>query len=151
MIYGEKGEILKAFDVKDGLGIKLLLKYIDVAIISGNKSGAIEARAKILGIKHCHIGIENKKDCIDQLQKKLKVEKRKTVFIGDDLNDLTVRECVGLFCCPRDAHSFVKRKSDLILKHKGGDGAVREFCDLYLLAIKKALPFYIEGFEGLNA
>ncbi len=132
LYYTAEGETQKVFDVKDGLGIKLALKEISVAIMSGNPSPIIERRAKDLGVKYCFVGIANKKDSLENLMKELTLTKKEVAYIGDDLNDLVVREIVGCFVCPVDAHKMILEKSDLILSSKGGEGAVREFIDMLL-------------------
>jgi len=132
LYYTADGETQKVFDVKDGLGIKLALKEISVAILSGNPSPVIEKRAKDLGVRHCFVGIANKKDVLENLMKELTLTKKEVAYIGDDLNDLVVREIVGCFVCPVDAHKIILEKSDLVLSRKGGSGAVREFIDMLL-------------------
>ncbi|EQA69858.1 KdsC family phosphatase [Leptospira noguchii] len=149
LYYNESGEFFKIFDVKDGLGIKLLHQEATVAFLSGNPSEIIATRARALGIEHCYIGIENKKESLLSLMYQLKVSKDEVAYIGDDLNDLSVKQLVKLFVCPSDAHLLVKNKSDLILKSAGGNGAVREFADLVLEA-KGKFHDYANGIAKSN-
>jgi 3-deoxy-D-manno-octulosonate 8-phosphate phosphatase (KDO 8-P phosphatase) len=132
LYYTMDGETQKVFHVKDGLGIKLALKHIEVAIISGNPSAIIERRAKDLGIKHCYTGISDKGSCIQNLSKELAINFSEIAFIGDDLNDLVAKEFVGLLIAPADAHKMVLEHADIVLQSKGGKGAVREFIDTLL-------------------
>ncbi|EJO77929.1 HAD-IIIA family hydrolase [Leptospira interrogans] len=142
LYYNEHGEFFKTFDVKDGLGIKLLCKELNVAILSGNTSKIIHARAKSLGIKHCMTGIDDKKTSLQSLMNQLGISLEEVAYIGDDINDLPVRSITKLFACPSDAHPSVKKVADLILKSRGGNGAVREFAD-YVLSAKGILDSYI--------
>lgn len=125
--FDPSGHLQKRFDVRDGLGIRLLQEAgFTIAFLSGGEGGATEVRARQLGIKHCLIRIKNKADALENLQKQLKFSQSQTAFIGDDLNDLTVRSQVSLFIAPSDACSAVRRHADWVLVHKGGHGAVRE-------------------------
>ncbi|EMF90531.1 KdsC family phosphatase [Leptospira santarosai] len=150
LYYNEHGEFFKIFDVKDGLGIKLLCKELNVAILSGNPSKIIHIRAESLGIKHCMIGINDKKASLQSLMDQLGISSQEVAYIGDDVNDLPVRSITKLFVCPSDAHPSVKKVADLILKSRGGNGAVREFAD-YVLSAKGILDNYIiQGFFEKN-
>lgn len=128
-----KGNEIKQFNTKDGLGIELAIKKgIEIALISGRKSKAVSARAKELGIKFCFQGIKDKKKVLNNLQRKIKVKKVETSFMGDDIPDLKVKEEVAMFVCPTDAVKEVKESADIIVKRKGGKGAVREWIDIVL-------------------
>ena len=84
-----KGNLSKRFDVRDGLGIRLLQQEgLQIAFLSGGLGGATEARALQLGIKHCLVGIKDKPSALRTLQKQLGVSTAQTAFVGDDLNDL---------------------------------------------------------------
>lgn len=133
LYYTEAGESFKVFDVKDGLGIKLAQKVIEVAVISGNSSKIIAARMKSLGVKYTCTGEKDKASVLKSLMHKLNLKNSEVAYIGDDLNDLSTRPLVGLFACPSDANPFIKKKADLILNACGGYGAVREFIDEYIL------------------
>lgn len=132
LYYGIDGEVFKRFNVKDGLGIKLLLEHIEVAFISSNLSKIITSRAIGLGIKHCFLGINNKKKCLDLLASKLNLRKEQIAFVGDDLNDAILIDEVGLFLTPNDAHVFVKESADIMIPIGGGQGAVRLLADWIL-------------------
>jgi len=131
--YDKNGEFAKRFDVRDGLGIRLLQQAgIKIAFLSGGVGGAIQARADHLGVKHCLIGVRNKAEVLQALLKKLDVSSAHTGFVGDDLNDLTVRSHVGLLVAPADAVRPFRKQADLVLHSSGGCGAVRELADLIL-------------------
>lgn len=136
-----QGESFKRFDVKDGLGIKLLhLNRINTACISGSNSSILEIRAKSLGIKIIHCGIDDKLTKLKKIQAELKINKQETIFLGDDVNDLRVIEAVSIFAVPKDAHESCKKKADFIGTKKGGGGFIREIID-YLLLTKGIDPY----------
>ena len=133
--FDPNGLLQKRFDVRDGLGIRLLQQAgLQLAFLSGGKGGATEVRAKQLGIDHCLVGIKDKPAALGQLQQQLGVTPSSTAFIGDDLNDLTVRHQVRLLITPADACPAVRRQADGVLQRRGGHGAVRELTEHILKA-----------------
>ena len=129
------GQLIKRFDVRDGLGIRLLQQAgLQIAFLSGGRGGATEVRASQLGIQHCLVGIKDKPAALQKLQQQLGVTVSQTVFVGDDLNDLAVRPVVGLLLAPADACAPVRRGADLVLSCCGGHGAVRELAERILQA-----------------
>lgn len=129
------GQLQKRFDVRDGLGIRLLLHAgLHVAFLSGGQGGATEARARQLGITHCLVGIKDKPPALASLQEKLGVLPSRTAFVGDDLNDLTVKGQVGLLLAPSDACLPLRQRADGVLRRSGGHGAVRELAERILQA-----------------
>ena len=131
----ESGEVIKRFDVRDGLGIRLLQQAgLEVALLSGGKSGATEQRARYLGISQCLTGIKDKPEALARLQDSLGVSASQTAFVGDDLNDLAVRPAVGLLLCPADAVAPLRRRADAVLAAGGGHGAVRSLAEAILRA-----------------
>lgn len=149
--YGESGEVIKRFDVRDGLGIKLLQEVgIEIAFLSGGRAGAIEVRAKHLGIRHCLFGVGDKVQGLSELLVKLEVAKSHVAFVGDDLNDLAVRPYVGLLVAPSDAVAPLKKRADLVLQSRGGNGAVREFAELVLMQRTQWDGFANNGWRARN-
>ena len=133
--FDPNGMLQKRFDVRDGLGIRLLQQSgLQLAFLSGGQGGATEVRAQQLGIPHCLVGIKDKPAALQQLQTQLGVSIRDTAFIGDDLNDLALRGLVGLLVTPSDACPAVRHQADAVLHHKGGHGAVRELAERILKA-----------------
>ena len=129
------GLLQKRFDVRDGLGIRLLQQAgLQLAFLSGGKGGATEVRARQLGIDHCLVGIKDKPTALAQLQQQLGVTPSSTAFIGDDLNDLAVRHQVRLLITPADACPAVRQQADGVLHQRGGHGAVRELAEHILKA-----------------
>ena len=133
--FDAEGQMSKRFDVRDGLGIRLLQQAgIDIAFLSGGQGGATEVRAQQLGINHCLVGIKDKPAALTALQNQIGVSDEQTAFVGDDLNDLAVRPVVGLLFAPADACHPVRRGADAVLRRRGGDGAVRELAERILKA-----------------
>lgn len=131
----ETGEVLKRFDVRDGLGIRLLQQAgLEVAWLSGGKSGATEQRARYLGISHVLTGVRDKPAALAALQAQLGVTKAESAFVGDDLNDLAVRPAIGLLVCTADAVGPLRHRADWVLDRNGGDGAVRRLAEEILRA-----------------
>jgi len=130
---GNAGEELKAFHTKDGFGLKAIMQQgIDVAIITGRKSKIVENRMSALGVSHIFQGKDDKLSVYKTLLEKLNLKPEQTAYIGDDVVDLPVMEIAGLGIAVNDAHPLVLQKADLITTVKGGFGAVREICDLFL-------------------
>ena len=127
------GQLSKRFDVRDGLGIRLLQQAgLQIAFLSGGQGGATEVRARQLDISQCLVGIKDKPAALTTLQKQLGVSKDQTAFVGDDLNDLAVRPVVGLLFAPADACRPVRCGADAVLRRQGGHGAVRELAERIL-------------------
>ena len=131
--FDAEGQLSKRFDVRDGLGIRLLRESgIQIAFLSGGQGGATEVRARQLGISHCLTGIKDKPTALTALQNQLGVSVEQTAFMGDDLNDLAVRPVVGLLFAPADACRPIRKSADAVLRHRGGHGAVRELSERIL-------------------
>jgi 3-deoxy-D-manno-octulosonate 8-phosphate phosphatase (KDO 8-P phosphatase) len=128
-------ESLKAFDIQDGLGIKLLEQCgIPTAIITGRNSKMVLARCEELGIKHVHMGVENKAIALDQVIKSLGISSSDCAVMGDDWPDLQMMKNAGFKICPAQGHEAVKEFAHFVTHNTGGNGAVREVCDLILKA-----------------
>ena len=95
--YDEDGRVVKLLEVRDGLAVRMLQRAgITVALLSGGRSGAIEQRARHLGIEHCRSGVGDKQKGLEELRQELAVGREATAFLGDDLKDLPVRPGCGL-------------------------------------------------------
>ena len=133
MYYGADGEILKKFNTRDGGGFILLKNAgIKTGIITSESVKLTERRAKKLGVDYYFSVSGDKWNTIDQLLKSLGVEPVNFAYIGDDINDLTVIEKAGLSFTPSDGVEEVRKKTDVVLSRKGGEGAVREAAELIL-------------------
>lgn len=126
----DTGELYKSFNVKDGLGIKLLLSNnIIPIIITGRKSKITEFRANELGIINIFQNIKDKKECLDNICEKFNVSLEEIAYIGDDVNDLSAIKSVGISFAPSDSHPSVLKEVTYKCISKGGEGAVREAID----------------------
>lgn len=132
---GNNGEELKAFNVRDGYGIRCALTSgIEVAIITGRKAKLLEDRCVTLGITHLYQGQSDKRIAFKTLLADLAVSADEVAYIGDDLIDWPVMAEVGLSVAVADAHPMLLPRADYVTYINGGRGAVREVCDLLLLA-----------------
>lgn len=135
---GSEGELFKAFDAKDGLGISAGLRHgLQVAIITGRKSEIIHRRAGELGISLLCEGVKDKYAELIRLQQKLKLTRADTAYIGDDLNDLPAFQVAEVTFTPNDGCDDVKVEATIVLQHKGGHGAVREAVEMIFKAQNK--------------
>lgn len=151
LYYSSQGEFIKAFHVKDGYGIKNILKKYDIipVIITARKSEMVERRCKELEIKEIH------QECSDKYKMLLSILEHynqnkmlsdqiscaNVAYCGDDILDLScmlpIKTAGGLIGCPADAVSEVKEIANYISSRNGGDGAVRDFID-WLVEDRKA-------------
>jgi 3-deoxy-D-manno-octulosonate 8-phosphate phosphatase (KDO 8-P phosphatase) len=132
---GRAGEELKAFNIQDGLGMKLLAADgIELALLSGRKSAAVALRARELGIRHVLQGVAEKLAVYLRLLKKLGLAEEETAFMGDDLPDLPVLRRCGFAISVPDAPEIVRGHAHYVTEKAGGRGAVREACELLLRA-----------------
>jgi len=138
LFYGPKGEMLKAFHVRDGFGIKQVAAAgITVAIISGRKSAAVTTRARELGIRHVTQAASDKLAALHRLAKSRRVTLEQCACIGDDTPDAPILGAAGIGIAVADAHPNALHAADLVTTLPGGQGAVREVCD-WLLAARAA-------------
>ena len=135
IIYTEQGDELKQFYSKDGLAIRAINKKgIKVGFLSHGITGNIlKKRADILYADYVYVGNEEKPKVLNEWLKKEGINLKNVAYIGDDLNDLEVIKSVGFSACPADAVNQIKNNVHVILNAKGGEGAVRELIDNYLL------------------
>ena len=137
----DQGTESKGFHVHDGLGLKMLQQAnIDVAIISSRDTQSVQQRMQALGIKHVFQGIKNKMDCYQRLLTQLSLTHEQIAYVGDDLPDLAVMQQVGLSVAVANANAFVKQHAHWQTTLTGGQGAVREVCDLILSAQQQLAP-----------
>ncbi len=135
IIYNDSGEEIKVFNVKDGLGIRLLMEAgINVCIITGRESGALKHRCKNLGIDLFFQGVKDKGSLLDLVFRQTGAAPDETAFIGDDLLDLSIMNMIGTPIAVSDAHDSVIQKASIVTTAKGGKGAVREISEAILRA-----------------
>ncbi|MGZ8253649.1 MAG: KdsC family phosphatase [Burkholderiaceae bacterium] len=135
LYYGEQGEALKVFDVRDGHGIRMLLDQgVEVAILSARSSEIVATRARELGIRRVLQGRGNKADAWRELLAETGIRTEHAGFIGDDLPDLPVLAQAGLAATVADARNEVKNMAHWIAPQRGGRGAVRALAEFILQA-----------------
>lgn len=138
LYFDHAGNEMKAFNTRDGMGMKTLQRVgIEVAVITGRKSEAVAYRMAQLGIQHVYQGREDKLDAFLELLKITGLDAQQVCFAGDDWIDLPVLLRVGLAVSVADAEERVKQQAHWITRRNGGDGAVREICNLILAAQQK--------------
>ncbi|MCM1128883.1 MAG: HAD hydrolase family protein [Oxalobacter formigenes] len=139
--FGPEGETLKVFHVLDGHGIRLLQQSgIPAAIISARQSPMVLKRAQDLEISHVQLGIRNKLDAFTALLDKTGLAASDCGYMGDDVIDLPVLLRAGFSASVPNGHQEVRSRVDYVTQAPGGNGAVREICDLILKAQGSYLP-----------
>lgn len=131
------GELMKAFNIKDGYAIARLREYgIEPVIITGRSSEIVRQRCAELKITELHQGVDNKCYKLREICERSQVTLSQVAIIGDDLNDISCMKLCGYSACPSDAMKQVKEIVNYVCDAKGGDGAVREFIE-YLQSKQK--------------
>jgi 3-deoxy-D-manno-octulosonate 8-phosphate phosphatase (KDO 8-P phosphatase) len=137
--YDAEGERGKSFHVRDGYGIKAVLAAgIELAVISGRRSLAVERRCQELGTRHVHLGIDDKDAAFAQLLAALKLRAVQCTCVSDDAPDVPLLRRAGLAVAVADAHPVALAAAHRRTRQAGGAGAVREVCD-WLLAARAAV------------
>ncbi len=135
IIYNDNGEQTKIFNVKDGLGIRLLKEAgIQVGIITGRRGKALQHRCDNLGIELIFDGIRNKDKAIDDIHADTGIAIEAMAFVGDDLPDLPAMKKVGLAVAVGNADPLIQKHAHIITQAPGGKGAVREISEAILKA-----------------
>lgn len=130
----DDGREAKAFHVHDGMGLSLLRRAgIAVAFVTARDGEVARRRAAELGVE-AHVGIKDKRACVEALRARLGLAADEVAFMGDDLADLEALAAAGLAAAPADAHPSILGHVHWQATALGGDGAAREFCDLVLAA-----------------
>ena len=130
--YSQRGEEMKCFSMRDGMGVERLrrLADVDVGIITGETSPSLRRRAEKLGITELHLGVRNKMAAVGEIVERRNLALEQVAYIGDDTNDAAVMQAVGLSACPADAMCFARDVADYVCESDGGHGAFREFAEL---------------------
>jgi 3-deoxy-D-manno-octulosonate 8-phosphate phosphatase (KDO 8-P phosphatase) len=135
IIIDDAGAESKNFNVRDGHGLKILMRYgIEVALLTGRRSQAVEHRAAELGIAEVHQGIWNKAEAFVEILQRRNLAPEETAYAGDDVVDIPVLRRVGFAVAVADAVPEVRQAADYVTGCGGGQGAVRELCELILKA-----------------
>jgi len=135
VVYTDSGEEIKAFSVKDGLGLRLVMDCgLKVGIVTGRGSGALLHRCRNLGIDLVFDQVRDKAAKLDEISARTGVAAQQMAFVGDDLPDIPIMQKVGLGIAVADAVPEVIAAADMVTTAKGGCGAVREICEALLKA-----------------
>lgn len=133
LFFDHQGNEYKCFHARDGHGLKLLRQTgVEVAVISGRNSKSVALRMQSLGIEHVYQGHENKRAAFAEILDNLKLSHGQVAHVGDDLLDLPIMTRVGFAVAVQDANFAVKRYAHWCTQTPGGQGAVREVCDLIM-------------------
>jgi 3-deoxy-D-manno-octulosonate 8-phosphate phosphatase (KDO 8-P phosphatase) len=135
LYYGEHGEVMKRFDVKDGHGLVMArLAGLRTALLTARSSSIVEVRGRELGLAAVLQGRKNKAAGFRELLAQLEVPAQECAYMGDDLNDLGPLGQAGLSACPADAAPEVRQEVHYVARNRGGHGAARELVELCLKA-----------------
>jgi 3-deoxy-D-manno-octulosonate 8-phosphate phosphatase (KDO 8-P phosphatase) len=135
LYYSERGEELKAFNIQDGHGIKMLKQHgVEVALITARCSRAVELRAANLGIAHLYQGLDDKRGAYAALLGRLGLASEQSGYMGDDLLDLPLLTRCGFAATVAAAPEAVRERAHYVARAAGGHGAVREVCEFILRA-----------------
>lgn len=138
LFFTPNGEEIKVFNTLDGHGLKMLANAgIEVAIISGRKSRALELRAENLGVALLFQAVEDKVAVMQSLLAERGLDFSQAGYMGDDVVDLPVMGACGFSATAADSHDLVKARADYVARRNGGRGAAREVCEFILSAQAK--------------
>ena len=138
IIMDHQGNESKMFNVRDGHGIKMLMRYgIGVALLTGRESPVVHHRARDLGISEVYQGIKNKGPFMVDYLARTGLSPTGIAYVGDDIVDIPVFALVGFSVAVADASPETRTAADYVTTERGGRGAVREVCDLILKAKNK--------------
>ncbi len=132
--YSEKGEELKRFSIRDGMGVERLREIVsvDTGIITGETSGSVLKRAEKLKITELYLGAKQKHLLLPKILEKNNLTAENIAYIGDDVNDINLMKLVAVTAAPADAMPEIKKIVDYVCLNRGGNGAFREFAELII-------------------
>lgn len=147
LYYGDNGIEYKSFHTRDGHGMVMLQQSgIEIGIITGRKSPLIDKRMKDLKVKHVYQGVPDKLPTFLKLVEELELDLSEIGYMGDDILDLPILTRVGLAACPLNADKELHPYVDYVASFNGGEGCVREMCELILKSQglwQQQLNFYL--------
>ena len=133
IFFTHEGTETKGFNTQDGFGIRLLKQIgVDVGLITARTSQAVSKRAENLGLRHVYQGVDNKVEAFNQLMNTLNIDPEQIGYVGDDWLDFPLLQRVGFPVAVANAVEEVKQLAAYVTKRAGGQGAVREVCDLII-------------------
>jgi 3-deoxy-D-manno-octulosonate 8-phosphate phosphatase (KDO 8-P phosphatase) len=138
--YSERGEEMKRYSIRDGMGVERLREAgIDTGVMTGEVSPSISRRAGKLGMKRLYLGVRDKYSMLAQVLEETGLQKSELAYIGDDVNDVGIMRAIaadGLTACPRDATIFVEPHIHYRCQADGGYGAFRDFAE-WLIGLRQ--------------
>ena len=136
MYYSSKGDVLKKFHARDGMAVSILKKNtIPTVIITKERNQIVKKWSSKMNIDKLFDGVKNKEEVVSKLCKSYGLSENNIAYIGDDVNDLEILKKTGFTATPKDGNLEVKKIVDYICKNRGGEGVLREICDL-IISIK---------------
>lgn len=136
LYYGDDGTVIRKFNVRDGVGIKRVLALgIEVAFVSAGTTQSIYHRARTLGVRHVMSGVTDKRVEVEKLCRKLGLQLAAVAHVGDDLNDVPLMKAAGLGLTVPGAVPEALAVAHYVTRRHGGEGAIREICDLIAAAV----------------
>ena len=133
MYYSSKGDVMKKFHARDGMGISLLKKNgIHTILVTKEKNMIVKQWAKKMSAKKLYDGVVKKEQVLEKICREFKVKPEEIAFIGDDVNDVKLLEKVGMAAMPNNGVKQLRKICDYRCKSCGGEGALREIIDLIL-------------------
>ncbi|BBP45297.1 3-deoxy-D-manno-octulosonate 8-phosphate phosphatase [Thiosulfatimonas sediminis] len=147
LYYSDSGEELKAFYTRDGHGMVMLKKSgVDIGIITGRTSKLVAKRCQDLKINHLYMGVPDKLPSFLELLATLKLAPEQIAYIGDDILDLPILKRIGFSITPADGEAEVKSRVDYVSNYIGGQGVVREVCEIIMRSqgtFQQHMDFYL--------
>ena len=136
MYYSSEGDVLKKFHARDGMAVSILKKNtIPTVIITKERNQIVKKWSSKMNIDKLFDGVKNKEEIVSKLCKSYGLSENNIAYIGDDVNDLEILKKTGFAATPKDGNMEVKKIVDYICKNRGGEGVLREICDL-IISIK---------------
>jgi 3-deoxy-D-manno-octulosonate 8-phosphate phosphatase (KDO 8-P phosphatase) len=133
VIMDDAGREMKHFNVRDGHGLKMLMRSgVEVVFLTGRQSAVVEHRARDLGVLEVHQGAKNKLEWYPEIVEKRGLTGSQVGYVGDDIVDVPFMKRVGFAVAVADAADNVRHMAHYVTIKKGGRGAVREICDMIL-------------------
>lgn len=135
VFYGSEGEVMKRFNIRDGMGVERLREHgVDVGFITGEKSESVVKRAEKLRIEIVHLFCKDKPAVVRQIMEELGLAPEQVAYIGDDVNDIEAMKLVGFPATPADAMLQAREVAQFICRRPGGAGAFRELAEFIIEA-----------------
>ena len=139
--YSERGEELKRYSIRDGMGVERLLDVsVQTGIMTGEISPNLKKRAEKLGIEYLYLGVKDKLSKLEDVLFETGLKLEELAYIGDDINDVPIMEAIaaeGITACPGDATTFVRPYVHYLCSAAGGNGAFREFAE-WIISMRSA-------------